>query len=100
MDHPRTDAEVAGLVRRSGVFRAARAGLTTLDASLAGSALIRALPRSLTRRTLAVVLLAASLTHGALEALLPAVAAPAGRYSFAVAGAIAAAILLAGSRRR
>lgn len=99
MSRPLTDTEATGLVQRSALFRAARTALLMLDVSAASSAIVRALPRPSNRRALGALLLAAGVTHGALELALPAAMAPAGRFLFAAAAAIAGAILLAGRRQ-
>jgi len=100
MLRPQNDAEVERLAQRSAAFRALRALLLAADAAVASSAFARAIPRRLPLRSLGVLLLAASVTHAVLEALAPAAAAPAGRYLFAVSGAIAGAVLLGVSRSR
>jgi hypothetical protein len=93
------DADVERLVQRSAAFRVVRAGLAAVDASFASSAARRVLPGWVSRRSLGILLLTASLTHALLETLLPPALAPAGRYLFAVAGGVAGALLLAASRR-
>lgn len=98
MLRPRNDAEVERLVHRSAAFRAVRAWLLAADATVASSALARARPRRVPLRSLGVLLLTASVTHAVLEALVPAATAPAGRYLFAVAGAVTGALLLGVSR--
>jgi uncharacterized membrane protein len=94
MHQPQNDAEVERLVERSAAFRAARAALLAMDAAIASSAIARVFPRQLPARSIGVLLLTASLTHAVLEALVPAATAPAGRYVFAVAGALVGAVLL------
>ena len=75
------------------MFRAARTALLALDASIASSAFRRTVASHLTRRSLAALLLAAGVTHGVLEALVPA-GAPAGRYLFAVSAVVAGLLLM------
>jgi hypothetical protein len=93
MSHLPSDAEASRLVRSSAVFRAARGALLALDASIASSAFRRAVAAHLTRRSMAVLLLTAGVTHGVLEAFVPA-GAPAGRYLFAVSAVVAALLLM------
>ena len=94
MPQPQSDAEIVGVIQRSGAFRAVRAVLLTADAAVASSAIARAWPRQPSSRAVGVVLLTAGVTHGVLAALTPAVTAPAGRYVFAVAFALVGAVLL------
>ena len=98
MPQPQNDADVERLVQRSVAFRAVRAGLAALDASFASSVARRALPDRVSRRSLGILLLTASLTHAVIETWLPPAPAPAGHYLFAAAGGVVAALLLAASR--
>jgi hypothetical protein len=98
MDQPLNDAEVERLVSRSAVFRAARAGLTAVDASIASSAIVRSLDVLLSRQSLGLVLIVAGVTHGALEMLAGPASVPAGRFVFALSGLAAGALLLVRSR--
>jgi hypothetical protein len=100
MPPSQSDAEVERLVQRSAVFRAVRACLLAADATAASSALAGAIPRRLPLRSFGGLLMTASLTHAVLEALVPAAAAPAGQYLFAVAGAVTGALLFGVSRSR
>ena len=99
MDQRHNDADVERAVAGSAVFRAVRAALLAVDASLASSRAAR-LRLGRPRMSLGVVLIAASLTHAALETVLPATLAPAGRYVFAVAAGGAGLLLIAASLRR
>ena len=90
-----SDADAARLVQRSTVFRAVRQVLRALDAASASSATARVVGKGLSRQSLGILLLAASVTHAALITFVPPSSAPAGRYLFAIAAALVGALLLA-----
>jgi hypothetical protein len=93
-----TDADVERLVWRSAAFRAARAALTALDAAASSSAVARGFASRIRVDSLGLLLVAASVTLAAIVTLLPAAAAPAGRYPFAAGGALAGALLMVARR--
>jgi hypothetical protein len=88
-----SDADAEQLVRRSAVFRAVRSLLLALDKASASSATARIIDKGLSRQSLGLVLIAASATHAAIVAVVAASQAPAGRYLFAIAGALVGSLL-------
>jgi exosortase/archaeosortase len=95
-----SDVEVERLVQGSVTVRAVRALLTKIDAIARGSAILRAVSHPLSRRSQALLIAAASLTHLAIVAFVPVAQAPAGRYLFGVGGLLTSAAILAAARRR
>ena len=93
MNPPQPDADVERVVEHSLLFRTARARLRALDVAVASSAIAHIVPRRLTRRSIGAMLMTAGLCNGLLEALAPVATAPAGRYLFAVSGAVMGAWL-------
>jgi hypothetical protein len=97
--HPQQiDVDAERLVAGSAVFRGARAALSAVDAAIASSSAVGGLRRA--RPAPGAVLIVASIVHAALVAFEPAAVAPAGRYVFAVVGALAGVLLLAIPRPR
>jgi hypothetical protein len=95
-----SDADAERLVERSAVFRAVRQVLRALDAASASSATARVIAKGLSRQSLGILLLAASVTHAAIITFVPPSSAPAGRYLFAIAGALVGALLLTRARAK
>ena len=89
-----SDADASCVVQRSTAFRAVSSIVAAADAALARSSIARLSSRVLTRKASGILVFAASVTHAVLVAALPAAPAPAGRFLFAIAGAIASALLL------
>ena len=97
MDLRRRDADVEGLVAASALFRWSRAALAALDAAAASSAAVRRL-RNGPLPAAGAVLIVASIVHAVIVAFEPAEIVPAGRYAFAIAGAVAGALLMGAIR--
>jgi hypothetical protein len=92
------DAAAARLFRDSVLFRAVRAFFERVDAAGRRSRLLPVLFQRPSRAQAGVLILVASLVHGALVTFVPATLAPLGRYGLATAGALCGALMIAIAR--
>jgi hypothetical protein len=98
MPLPPNDAEVERLVLRSRLIGATRDALSTIERVAARSAAWRIAAAPWPARSVARVLVIASVVHATAVTIVPAPSAPLGRYLLAGIGLAAAALVAAASR--